>query len=274
VSALGARQTILLVALFVVTSIGFIALDNRQALDPLKTGVHNLIVPVTDLLTGIGDSKGNETDLQKQYDDLQAKYDKLQADYAQLLVNAREVDQLRAMLNLKQSQPNLTFVSARVLYPDPTDTQKFIIIDKGSNDGIKPGMAVTDPNFYVGLVTQVDPERSRVMLGIDATQSVGAQLMNSNGVGIAYGMWQKAGRMEIRHVPRSIEVQQGEYVITACATEARTAGVPCGLIIGIVGGPPVLDNQGDTQTIPIQPGAKFDELSVVAVIVSDGKDGG
>ena len=73
-SALSARQTILLVVLFVVTSLGFIALDNRQALDPLKTGVHDLIVPVTDQLTSIGeDSPGDQTELQQQYDALQAE---------------------------------------------------------------------------------------------------------------------------------------------------------------------------------------------------------
>jgi rod shape-determining protein MreC len=270
VSTLSARQTILLVVLFVVTSLGFIALDNREALDPLKTGVHDLIVPVTDQLTGIGDgSPGDQTAIQQQLDELQAKYDELQAQYAQLMVNAREVEKLRELLGLQQSQPNLTFLPARVLYPDPTNTQKFVIIDKGSADGVRTGMAVTDPNFYVGLVTEVDEHSARVMLAIDATQSVGAQLMNTNGVGIAYGMWQRAGRMEIRHVPRSIETQDGEYVITACATEARTAGVPCGLIIGIVNGEPVLDNQGDTQTIPVLPAADFDDLTVVAVIVAD-----
>jgi rod shape-determining protein MreC len=272
VSAISARQTIMLVAVFVITSIAFIALDNRQALDPLKTGVRDLVVPVTDLLSGVGDGSGNQTALQQDYDDLKAKYDKLQADYALLLVNAREADQLRELLNLQQSQPNLSIVPARVLYPDPTSTQKLIIIDKGSNDGIKPGMAVTNPNFFIGLVTEVDPEQSRVMLAIDATQSIGAELMNSHGVGIAYGMWQRAGRMEIRHVPRTVETQEGEYVTTACATEARTAGVPCGLVIGIVSGPPVLDNQGDTQTIPVMPAANFDDLSVVAVIVADGND--
>jgi rod shape-determining protein MreC len=172
VSTLSARQTILLVVLFVVTSLGFIALDNREALDPLKTGVHDLIVPVTDQLTGIGDgSPGDQTAIQQQLDELQAKYDELQAQYAQLMVNAREVEKLRELLGLQQSQPNLTFLPARVLYPDPTNTQKFVIIDKGSADGVRTGMAVTDPNFYVGLVTEVDEHSARVMLAIPVGRS-------------------------------------------------------------------------------------------------------
>src|SRR5215207_6834995 len=102
--------------IFVVTSVGFIALDNRQALDPVKTGVHDLIVPVTDLFNDVSNGSGNQTDLQKQYDDLQAKYNALTAEYTKLVVDAREIDQLRAMLNLQTSQPNLTFVPARVSY--------------------------------------------------------------------------------------------------------------------------------------------------------------
>jgi cell shape-determining protein MreC len=128
---------------------------------------------------------------------------------------------------------------------------------------------VTDPNFFVGLVTEVYEHSARVTFAIDATQSIGAQLLNSGEVGIAWGMWQRGGRMELRHVERPVQAQEGEYVVTSCATEASTAQVPCGLIIGIVAGPSTVDNQGDTQTIPILPGAKFDELSVVAVIIAD-----
>jgi rod shape-determining protein MreC len=259
--------------IFVLTSIGFIALDNRQALDPVKTGVHDLIVPVTDLFNDVSNGSGNQTDLQKQYDELQAKYDALTAEYTKLVVNAQEIDQLRAMLNLQQSQPNLTFVPARVSYLDPPILQKFIIIDKGSADGIKKGMAVTDPNFYVGLVVEVDEHSSRVALAIDATQSVGAELLTSGGVGIAWGMWQKGGRIELRHVPRSITAIEGEYVVTACASEARTPNVPCSLVIGIVNGPAVQDNQSDTQIIPVLPAVDFDNLSVVAVIVANASDG-
>jgi rod shape-determining protein MreC len=273
VSTLSARQTIVLVMLFVVTSVGFIALDNRQALDPVKTGVHDLIVPVTDVFNDVGNGSSDETALQQQYDDLKAKYDELNAQYTQLVVNAREIDQLREMLKLEQTQPNLTFVPARVSYVDPTNLQKFVIIDKGSSDGIKMGMAVTDPNYFVGLVVEVDEHSAKVALAVDATQSIGAELLNSGGVGIVWGMWQKGGWLELRHVPRTVEVKEGDYAVTACASEARTPNVPCGLVIGIVNGPAQQDNQSDTQIIPIRPAVDFDNLSVVAVIVADSGDG-
>ena len=270
---LTARQIVLLVALFLVTSFTFIALDNGNALDPVRNGVQGLVVPVTQIFKSDADgNSGDPASLQAKYENLRKKYATLQAQNAQLTILAQEVNQLRALLNLKQQQPNLKIVSATVLYPDPAGG-KAVIIDRGSADGVEEGMAVTDPNYFVGLVTKVEAHQSRVVLAIDDSQSVGAQLQKTGDVGIAWGMWGQGGRMELRHVDRAANVDENDLVVTAIKSEARTSKVPGGLIIGQVGGPPVTDNQGDTETIPIIPAADFDHLTVVAVIISDGSGG-
>jgi hypothetical protein len=46
--------------------------------------------------------------------------------------------------------------------------------------------------------------------------------------------------------------------------------MPCGLIIGKVGGQGQVNNQDDVQTVQVIPAADFDNLSVVAVITSSG----
>jgi rod shape-determining protein MreC len=262
----------LLVGLFIATSLTFIALDNRHALDPVRNGVHGLLIPVTQIFKPNNDPAPAGS-LQAKYDQLLSDYNKLKAENANLTLIAQEVQQLRSLLNLQQQQPNMKFVSANVLYPGPDATEKFVIIDKGSADGVKEGMAVTDPNYFVGLVTKVEDHQSKVVLAIDGSQSVGAQLLKSGDVGIAWGMWQKGGRIELRHVDRTANISQSDVVVTASKSEARTANVPGGLIIGTVDGKPIVDNQGDTETIPILPAADFDHLSVVAVIISDGSSG-
>lgn len=268
-STLSARKSLLLIMLFVATSFGLIALDRRNAINPVRNGLHGLIVPVTQIFKRADATPGDPASLQARYDRMKAQYDALQADYVRLQMVAREVDQLRGLLKLQQTQPNLTFVSARVLYPDPTNSGKFVIIDKGANDGIKRGMAVTDPNFFVGIVTEVEDTKAKVTFAIDGTFTVGAELRNGQAVGIAVGMWQSGGRMELRHVTLSSKVAADDVIVTACASEARTAQIPCGLIIGKVGGPAQVNNQSDSQTVPILPVTDFDHLSVVAVIVSD-----
>ena len=193
--------------------------------------------------------------------------DALAAENARLRQLDVEIQQLRELLNVQETHPDWQLVTARVVSPDPANLQKFITIDKGSADGIRVGMAVVDPNFFVGLVTEVSENSAKVTLAIDATASVGAQLIETGAAGVAYGMWQQGGRIELRHVDRGIAPKPDEVVITASDTMVRTSLVPAGLIIGKVDGEPVLDNQTDSLTISILPVADLDNLEVVSVIV-------
>lgn len=133
-------------------------------------------------------------------------------------------------------------------------------------------MAVVDPNYLVGVVTEVEEHSARVTLVIDATFAVGAKLLDSKGEGIAYGDWQSGGRVEMRYVDRDITPEKDEVVVTSDESDSQTAQVPSAIIIGKVTGEPQVDNQSDSQTIQVLPAADFDNLSIVAVIVSDGED--
>jgi rod shape-determining protein MreC len=271
VSTLNTRQTIGLVVLFVVTCLAFIALDNRRALDPLKTALHDLVVPATDVFDRVG--HGSDSDLARQLDQVKRERDAALAENVQLKAQQKDMDKLRAILHVQESNQNWTLVTARVLGPDPANLQKFVTIDKGSADGIKEGMAVVDPYYFVGLVTKVDEHSARVLLAIDGSAAIGAQLQDSGADGIVYGRWQNGGRLEMSYVDRNVKPKDGEIVVTSKSVEARTAGVPGNLIIGKVLGAPETFNQGDTQTITVLPAADFDNLTLVAVIVDDGESG-
>jgi rod shape-determining protein MreC len=269
VSTLSTRQTIGLVTLFALTSIAFIALDSRNGLDPLKTALHNLVVPVTDTLNRVGNR--NDSDLAQELDRVTKERDAALAENARLKAELKDTDQLKEIVGFTESHAEWTLVSARVLSVDPTNTQKYIVIDKGSLDGIQPGMAVTDPNYFVGLVDTVEEHSAKVMLVIDASSTIGAQLSDSGADGIVYGKWQTGGRLEMAYVDRLEKPKKGELVVTSKSVEARTAGVPGNLIIGIVEEEPETFNQGDSQTIKVFPASDFDNLTIVSVIVDDGE---
>ncbi|MGN6032079.1 MAG: hypothetical protein ACTHQE_10495, partial [Thermomicrobiales bacterium] len=93
------RQVILLVALFIATSLTFLALDNRHALDPVRNGVHGLLIPVTQVFKKGNGTPADANSAQAKYDALKAEYDKLKAENAQLTLVAQEVQQLRSLLN-------------------------------------------------------------------------------------------------------------------------------------------------------------------------------
>jgi rod shape-determining protein MreC len=258
----------MLVALFVVTSLAFIQLDSRRALDPVKDAMRGIVAPV---VTQVG-NVGNRGDLamEREIAAVKAERDQLAAENAQLKAAVREVEQLRLQAKLQQDRPTWKMLQARVQSPDPTTQQKFLTIDRGAKNGVEVGMAVVaqGPN-YIGQVTEVWEESSRVMLIVDVSQRVGARL-ESGGDGVVFGDWQNGGRVELRYLDRDAEPLAGELVLTTDSPALRTARVPGGLIVGRVGDTPPNAAKGDTQTVPVIPLVAFERLEVVTVVLTDG----
>jgi len=267
------RQLVILLTLFIGTSAAFIVLDNRTALNPLKTGLSGIVDPVADRLNPTEPTVVPEGEWERRYVELEATHEATVADLQRTEAIAARVNELEALNGLRVSSPDSVFLPANVIGYDPNGVNKMIVIDRGSTDGIRLNMVVTDPMYFVGYVTQVEDTRSQVTLAIDSTTKVGAELADSKAIGVVQGLWQDGDRMELRYVDRSVEAAQGEFVVTTCNPAGSSAGVPCGLIIGKVAGEPVRDNQADTQIIKMIPAADFDNLSLVAVILSDGGEG-
>jgi rod shape-determining protein MreC len=256
-----------IVATVLVLCALLVFLDSRGQVEPLRAGIRQITSPIISIVDTVVRRSNNQTALERELEAVRRDRDALAAENARLRQLDVEIRQLRELLDVQETHPEWQLVTARVISPDPANLQKFITIDKGSADGIQVGMAVVDPNFFVGLVTEVSENSAKVTLAIDATASVGAQLIETGAAGVAYGMWQQGGRIELRHVDRGIAPKPDEVVITASDTMVRTSLVPAGLIIGKVDGDPILDNQTDSLTIPILPVADFDNLEVVSVIV-------
>lgn len=265
---LSTRQTILLVALFVLSSLAFIQLDSRRALDPVKDSMRSAIGPLVAQIGNIG--RAGDDALERELSAVKAERDQYAAENSQLKAEVREVEQLRLQAKLQQDRPTWKMLQARVQAPDPTNQQKFLTIDKGSKNGVQVGMAVVaqGPN-YIGQITEVWEESSRVMLIIDVSQRVGARL-ESGGDGVVFGVWQNGGRLELRYLDRDAEPQPGELVMTTDSPSLRTARVPGGLIVGRVGDTPAAAANGDTQTAPVIPLVQFEKLEVVTVVLTDG----
>lgn len=267
-STIGIRQTILLVILFIVAAVALIALDNSSALSPLRSGLRDVVDPAVSWIDRVTDRDGEDTPLEVQLAEMTQERDELLAENAQLQSQMDSVAKLQDVLGVQEAHQDWTLLTANVINPDPSGLQKLVTIDKGSADGLEVGMAVVDPNYLVGVVTEVDEHTARVTLAIDATFAVGAELLDSKGVGVAYGQWQNGGRIEMRHVSREVTPIDDEIVITS----DQTARIPPAIIIGRVTGDPEVDNQSDSQTIQILPAADFDNLSIVAIILSSGEE--
>lgn len=268
-TTLTTRQTFALVVLFVVTSLGFIQLDSRRALDPVKDGLSAAVAPAVETLSRVSPGRGDDSALERELAVVKAERDQLAAENAELKAQNREIDELRLQAGLKLEKPSWKMLPARVLAADPSDQELFITINKGSRDGVEEGLAVVARGQnYIGQVTEVWDRSARVTLAIDLSSAVGARL-DSGPDGVVYGMWMRGGRLEMRYLNRDARPQPGEHVVTADNEAISTARVPGGLIIGRVGDQ--ITQDGDSQTALVIPLIDYEALEVVTVVLADGE---
>lgn len=263
------RQTIVLVFLFIVVSAGLIMLDQQNRLDWLRSPASQIFSPVVQVFNRAGAGMNvfdsdNPTEVQEELEAVRQERDELLAENAELRLLEEEVEQLRNQLEFQETYPDLEPVPANVISEDPSRVERIIIIDQGRDAGIRTGMAVVSPEFFVGQVTGVDDNRARVTLVLDAAAQVGAVTQDSGAEGVVYGRWQAGGLIEMRHIESDAEIQDDELVITS----GRTARIPPGLIIGQVS-EVEQDVQADTQTASLTPMLDFRTLQSVTVILSE-----
>jgi rod shape-determining protein MreC len=255
---------------FIVVCLVFLALDRGNALDPLRDGLSQVFAPISTTFEEIGQRSSGGTDLDKQLAAVTAERDKLQAENIKLQAVEQENANLRKQLGAQEARPDLAYFSARVIGRDPSGAQLSIIINKGSADGVQKGMAVVDPNFYVGQVSEVQEHTAKVLLIGDQNASVGAMLVDAKADGIVYGRWQSGGLLTMEHVNKDVKPKEKEWVVTSDVAASETARVPANIPIGIVVGEPVLNAQKDQLEITVQPAANVEQLDTVWIAVPHG----
>lgn len=258
-------KTITLLLTFIMLSIGTVVLDNRGLLDPIKRPVESIVSPITGSFSRA--AQGTESDEESVLAEMTAERDYYRSESIRLQNAEGENTQLREQLGIEQKYSEFDVLSAGVLARDPSNSQKFLTIDKGADDGMVVGMAVVDPNNYVGQITEVSPTQSRVTLLIDTQASPLSVEIVTGGDGMMYGMWQAGGRAEIRYVDIDMKPVAGDAVLTSSDGSTQSRGVPGGLLIGTVGGQLESNALSDDLTVPIVPNADFDNLEVVTVIL-------
>ena len=258
-------KVVVLLAIFVVLSSATILLDRRGLLDPVKRPAERLIAPVTGAFGSL--ARGRESDNDAEMAAVVAERDYYRAEAMRLQNAESENTQLRQQLGIEQKYTDFVVIPAGVLARDPSNSQKFITIDKGSDDGVVVGQAVVDPNNYVGQITEVGPTQSRVTLLIDTQASPLSVEIVDGGDGLLYGMWQSGGRAEMRYVDLDADPQPGDAVLTSSDGVTQSRGVPGGLLIGTVGAGIQRDPLSDDITVPVIPNADFEGLEVVTVIL-------
>jgi rod shape-determining protein MreC len=178
--------------------------------------------------------------------------------------------QLRAMLDIKQNKlKDYGVRAAEVIARSPDRWNHLLTISKGSNDGIKPNMAVTSPEGYlIGRVRSVSNFSSQVELVMDVENGNHiSAVINGQGQAPIYGVIesydfdQQKNWLIMRKIPPLVNIKKGDYVSSSGMGGVMPAGLMIGQVAGVTKG-----DYGLTQTAYVTPLANFYQLETVFVV--------
>ena len=119
-------------------------------------------------------------------------------------------------------------VVAKVIIDKNSPFLRSIIINKGSKNNIKLGMAVLDRNYLVGKVVEVNYSTSRILLLSDLNSKIPVSIEPGGYQSILSGTGKDNGT--IQYLKENYPVEDGSIIYTSGSGGLFKAGIPIGKI--------------------------------------------
>ena len=225
----------------------------------LQTWFSSRFVAVQDFLTAPRDVAS----LRERNAELEGEVAELQAQVIQLQQDVGETEILAALVDFAQARPENKYLGAAVIGRDPSPFLHFVIINRGSNDGIQRGMPVVTNQGLVGRVDAVISDAARVQLITDPASNVNVRLQNAETEASLIGS--VTGDVTLDLIPQGTSLEPGDLVLTS----GLGGGYPPDIIVGQVVNVRTRDFDLFRQ-VTVQPAVdfNFNGLQIVLVIVN------
>lgn len=186
-------------------------------------------------------------------------------DQAQLQLlleeNAKLHQQLDFLNNNHYRAVSANIVSRQNLF-DAAENAQDIILDKGANDGLHPGLGViNESGVIIGKIVEVKDNSARACLTTSADCQLAAAIINgSRTIGLSEG--ELGLTIKMNYIPQMEKIAPEDIVITSGLGDS----IPRGLVIGRVS---QVNNQSNEiwQDVTIEPVASLHDLTVVSVVL-------
>lgn len=229
---------------------------------PFVGAAHSFGLYVSDMKNAIS-SIGN---LKKENSRLYEENQKLQSSIALFQDMKRENEYLRSQFGmLPRDQYELE--SAAVIGYSPNSTDGWLLINKGSKDGVREDMPViARGTVLIGKVENTQYASSRIQLLTNAESVVNVRTIESQSKGVVKGHFGIGLVLDM--VLQTDIVREGDRLVTS----ELGSGYPAGLLVGEIHDVHSSENNLYQQATIISPVSFFD-IRAVSVIKSSAKGG-
>ena len=255
-------------AVLVLVSLGLLGLDAAGALGPAR---NVLLTPLSIMqrgvarawggISGLFQSTSAESELAQRNVQLEAQVASLQAQLTQAQENQADFKVLSDLLKFARERPENQYLAASIIGRDPSPYLSYVILDRGSDQGVRKDMPVVAAGGLVGQVVEVTSVACKVLPIVDVASSINARLLASQEEGVVVG--QPAGGLQMQYLSQSVNVNVGESVVTS----GLGGHFPADIVIGTVSAVQKQDYEV-LQKADLTPSVDFSRLDIVLIITN------
>ena len=227
---------------------------------PMQRGINTVGRGISDRLKAFQSVKA----LRAENEELKEKINELYAVNQELTQDKYELDGLRRLYDLDAKYMDYEKVAARVIASDTNNWFYSFIVDKGSEDGIVPGMNVMAGNGLVGIVAETGKNWSRVRSIIDDNCNVSGMSIETQDTCIVSGdlkLMKEKGVIRVDMISMDAGFQDDYEIVTSHISDKYLQGILIGYIQDIQ-----VDSSNMTKTAYLIPAVDFKRLDEVLIV--------
>ena len=255
---------IILILLFILTNV------QNSNLSFLENMANKIVMPVQNGLTYIKNKvSGNSSfffylsKLKEENDNLKTRNKDLEEKLRELEAMKSENTTLKEYLGLTEKYSDYKTIPANVINRDISNYSKTIVINIGSNDGVKEGMTVIAAEGLVGYVISVTNTTSKVQTIVDTSSATSCLLSTSRDNIVCKGTLNDEKHLKGMYISANVTLSQGESVETS-----GIGGIyPKGIFVGNIS---KVENASDLSNryALVELAVNFEKLETVLVITN------
>ncbi len=236
----------------------------------LDNAASKLVMPVQNGLTYLKNKiSGNSTfftdinNLKQENEELSKRNSELEQSLRELESIKSENETLKEYLGLTEKYGEYSTVPAYIINKDISNYSKTVVINVGSDDGIKENMTVIADQGLVGHVISVTSDTAKVRTIIDTSSSVSCLLSTTDESIVCKGTLEEESALRAMYIPDDDGIIQGDSVETSGLGGIYPKGIHVGSIKRVVNTQNVTDRYAIVETA-----VDFDKLDTVLVITN------
>jgi rod shape-determining protein MreC len=147
--------------------------------------------------------------------------------YSVLYDSISHIDSIRR----RATRPEFHFIAAKVVGNTVNNTNNWLILNRGSDDGVKADFGVVSAQGVGGIVRHVTPNFSIVMSPLHPESRISAKVKKYGAFGSLIWEGGDPERMTLKFIPRHFNISVGDTILTSGLSSMFPNDHPVGTVV-------------------------------------------